>query len=261
MEAIKKSLAWIIMIMLCITVLYCKKEANHKSVGKIDTISQKPIIEIDTAKNDKSGIKSTVKIFINQISDALAVNYIKKYAEIFPDQERFQRGFIMKKSTYDTILKECAATKKIKLLFTENKGRLDVIYENPHGKKFLIFDLDNIDEIKYEQMTNSFKANCYAEMNKAINKLDNSLIENSKEIIIPYEDFEKLKTDNTSALIVFLPGVITNDTIITKGMKNQKYHLTLIAFTTTFINRSTGEIKPGMSLLYDNFCVNPPNNC
>ncbi|GEM_PF-2049581 len=261
MKTIKRNLLWVIMLLLCFTIVNCKKEASYKSAKKMDTISQNSLIEIDTAQSDKSGIKKTVKILIPQIPDTLAVKYVKKYAEVFPNQDIFQRGFVMKQSSYNTILRESAVTKKIKLLLTENNGRLEIIYENPDGEKFLIFDLDNIDEAKYQKMANSFRSNCYEEMNKAINRLDNNLKENTREIIIPYEDFEKLKPENSSSLIVFLPGVITQDTLNENNMKNQKHHFTLIAFTTTLINERTGEIKPDMSVLYDNFCVNPPNNC
>ena len=260
---LKRNLSWSIIIILCFTVLCCKckKETNSTQTGKVD--SDTLAIELDASEINKANMnltRSNIKFFVPQIPDSLAAEYVTKYFKIFPDENKFRRVFTMGISAYNNILKEAAVNGKIKLLFTENNGVLDVIYENSNGKKVSINDNDIINDSIYLTMNNAFKGNCYDEMNKAINSLDTSLKENTREIIIPINDLKRLNPSNKS-IIVFLPGVTTINTSSTGGLNNQKNYLTLVAFTIEVIDPNTGQIKLERNVIYDNFCVSPPNNC
>lgn len=250
---------------MCFTVLFCqcKKETNSTEFGIVDSDTLAIVLKAsEINKANMNLTRSNIKFFVPQIPDSLAAEYVKKYFKIFPNENKFRRVFTMGINAYNNILKEdsISGKGKIKLVFTENKGMLDVVYENSKGEMVSINDNDIINDSIYLTMHSAFKGNCYDEMNKAINNLDTSLIENTREIIIPINDLKSLNPSNKS-IIVFLPGVTTIDTSITGGLKSQKNYLTLVAFTIELIDPNTGQIKLKRNVIYDNFCVSPPNNC
>jgi len=253
---LNKNLLWSLIIIL--TVLGCKKpvETNPKSEF---------VIVRDTTKIEKS---SRVKAFnletiVSTIPDSIAREYISKYNEQFPEDDKFPKVFIMGKKSYDTILNSRNPNKLCKILFIEKDGTLNLVYQDGNDKE-MIFHSNGymkIEDTAFDNMNRRFEQNLYSIMNSRITTLGGSTtaLYNTKKVNIPLAEFEAFNLQNSRDFILLFPAIITRDTDTSKGLGNQKNHLTLIVGVWRFDGVS---LKfQSLSRLYDNFCVSPPNNC
>lgn len=254
---LKRNLFWILMPSLII-LSCCKKNPQINETIEASNLQQDTV----KLKIEKNFFQINSARILAEIPDSLAMEYTKTYSNNFPEEEKFPRLFAIDKKTYNKILNDKNPNDNIKFLLTENNGVLDILYENGDGKKFN-FNLGEYNIVSNSSFTNmdgKFKGNLYTIMNNRINVLDSNIHENTREVIIPISSFKNLGISNDLSMILLFPGIITKDSSPRTGMANQKNYITLIAVRITF-DSSGINYRIEKTVLYDNFCVSPPNNC
>ena len=252
-----KNLLWILLLSLIFSS--CNKKDSKITENKNPSNLQQDTTRL---KIEKSFFQINLARILTEIPDSLAMEYTKSYSKSFPEEDKFPRLLAIDKKAYNKILNDKNPNDNIKFLFTESDGVLDVLYENGNGEKFNfnLGEYNKVTDSSFTIMNSVFKANLYAVMNKRINGLNSSIHENTKEISIPISSFKQLAINDDLSMILLFPGIITKDSSPQTGKNNQKNYITLIAVRITFDSRGTA-YKLEKTVLYDNFCVSPPNDC
>ncbi|MCJ8152437.1 hypothetical protein MKJ01_01515 [Chryseobacterium sp. SSA4.19] len=244
-------------LMLCLGIISCKKSVEKDKAPEFSIVR-----DTINLKTRNTIVKINIKELVSEIPDDVAKEYIKKYEEIFTDEEKFPGAYIIDKKAYNKILNDDNPRNVCKILLTEKDSVLNLIYQNGKEKEFR-FNLNEyipVSDTDYTNMERNFNQNLYSVMNSRITTLNSTLKNNTKEIYIPIEDLKKIQPVDKNDYIFLFPGIITRDT--TKpgsNLKNQQNYITLIAGLWRFDD--SGFVLKKVTVFYDNFCVSPPNNC
>lgn len=268
-----KFLKIIPLLILLLFLITCKKETNVEKVTTQETALAKN--DISRSPLDPKGDSIIIKkfdytTFYSILHDILASDadkYYSKYSDTYKPHlvggKKYPFSYEITKSVGEAIKKQINKNDFVHLMLTTRNGGLDILFVDSNNKKYFITNTSTlmpVSDEEFNRMDTNFKTGIYKEMTDTKLKLvdtehtGDSSYGNTTEILIPYDDFDKYDPDKHT--LVFLPGMVTDPSIVNSKKQSKMHHLTLIMCLM--------ELSPNKALrnfptvFYDDFCLKPP---